>query len=95
MVPAPFFVPVVRRLGTAGPRAGAANVANVETITRFFAWGWVPPVGHDPAAAEAGLRVEAGSDQAMRAGCAFCGNKASSVPYSGPGGDERRGVQPL
>jgi len=95
MVPAPFFVRVVRRPARAGARAGTANVANVETIARFFARRCRPPVGHDQTAAEAGVRVEAGSDQAMRAGCAFCGILASSVPYSGPGGDERHGGQPL
>ncbi len=94
MVPAPFFVRGVRRLAEVAAGAGAANVANVETIARFFARGWRPPVGHDPAAAEAGVRVEAGSDQAMRAGCAFCGILASGVPYSGPGDDARHGGQP-
>jgi len=39
MVPAPFFVRVVLPDAAGARRAGAANVANVETIARFFARG--------------------------------------------------------
>ncbi len=39
MVPAPFFVPGVRRPAEVAAGAGTVNVANVETIARFLARG--------------------------------------------------------